>query len=33
MWKSNIRPYYSLAKPLDCEEFTLPLDCIDYGEL
>lgn len=33
MWRSNIRPYYRLAKPLDCEEFTLQLDCIDYGEI
>lgn len=33
MWSVNARPYYRLDKPSDCEEFTLPLDCIDYGEL
>lgn len=33
MWSYNIRPCYSIVKPSDCEEFTLQLDCLDYGEL
>lgn len=33
MLSDNIRPFYRLVKPSDCEEFTLQLDCIYYGEL